>query len=392
MADLLRTTDGRDLKPAVGFHQALESALVVALDELYAQMRATPEIRSQFADEAQLERAKMAQHQHWLAVLIGDPDPSYVERVARIAGRHAALGLQPSLFMGAYTTVLCSIIRQLQDAPGIPADLIPTLVTRSVRDMGVITEAYIAASEDANRAKSRFLANMSHELRTPLNAIVGYAEMVKEELDQDAPIAKDLDAILDAAKQLLGLINQLLDIAKIEAGAMVLHTEFFDPAALTRATLETVKPIAKQNCNALVFSAAPDLALMEGDRAKLRQCLLNLLSNALKFTKAGSVAVSVSQDPSGAGVVFEVRDTGIGMNAQQLRRIFQPYAQADRLTEQTYGGTGLGLVISKQLAEVMGGTIAVESELGKGTTFTLRLPQAAAMGVTAEDWVGAAAG
>jgi signal transduction histidine kinase len=365
----------------------VEAALAVSLDELYAQMRATPELRSQFADDAQMERAKAAQRAHWLTVLSGDPDPTYAQRVERIAAKHAALGLQPSLFMGAYTTVLCSIIRQVQGSPGIPGELIPALVTRSVQDMGVITEAYIAASEHANRAKSRFLANMSHELRTPLNAIVGYAEMVKEELEHDAVVAKDLDAILDAAKQLLGLINQLLDIAKIEAGAMELSTEFFDPAALARATLETVRPIANQNRNALVLDAASDLVLMEGDRAKLRQCLLNLLSNALKFTKAGSVTVSVRQSPCGGGVVFEVRDTGIGMNAVQLERIFQPYAQAHRLTSHAYGGTGLGLVITKQLAEVMGGTIAVESELGKGTSFALWLPQAAAIDVTEEDKV-----
>jgi signal transduction histidine kinase len=356
------------------FYQALEAALIVALDALYAHMRATPELRSQFADDAQLERAKGAQLSHWLAVLSGVDDPMYSARVERIAGKHAALGLQPSMFMSAYTTVLCSVIGQLQGAIGTPPDLTQVLVARSIRDMGVITEAYIAVSEDANRAKSRFIANMSHELRTPLNAIIGYTEMVKEELEHDPVIAKDLDAILAAAKHQLGLVNQLLDIGRIEAGTVTLRLEYFCPAALTQAVLEAVRPFANQNRNVLALDAASDLALMEGDRAKLHQCLLNLLSNALKFTKAGKVTASVKQDNT--GTVFAVRDTGIGMSAEQLQRIFRPYAQADASISHTYGGAGLGLAITKQLVEVMGGTITVTSELGAGSTFTLRLPQA----------------
>ncbi len=372
----------------IGFPKEPNIALQVALEELYAQVRSTPELRSQFADEAQLERAKAVQYRHWLAVLSGDPDPTYAERVERIAGKHAALGLSSSLFMGAYATVLGSVVRQLLGTP--EAALIPDLVTRSVQDMGAITEAYIAASDQANRAKSQFLANMSHELRTPLNAIIGYAEMIKEEDEVAASVAKDLDAILDSAKNLLDLINQLLDISRIEAGAVTLHNEFFEPAALARAALETLKPIAPQNRNVLVCDAAADLALMEADRGKVRQCLLNLVQNALKFTKAGSVTLAVRLDPS--GVVFEVRDTGIGMNADQLRRIFQPYAQADRRISQTYGGTGLGLVITKQLAEAMGGSIAVESELGVGTIFTLKLPQAPQSELDDLQWDVAAAG
>jgi signal transduction histidine kinase len=379
-------------KPVETLEVTLGAALSLALDDLYSQVRATPELRAQFADEAQLERAKAAQHRHWLAVLSGDPDPTYAERVERIASKHAALGLSSSMFMGAYAQVLASVVRQVQGAPGPSAELIPDLVMRLVQDMGAITEAHVTAIDDANRAKSQFLANMSHELRTPLNAIIGYAEMIKEEHDQDAVIAKDLDAILESAKHLLGLINQLLDIAKIEAGAVTLHNEFFDPASLVRATLETLRPLANQNRNTLTCYAAADLSLMEADRAKLRQCLLNLVSNALRFTKAGEVTVTVKHDPDGAGIMFEVRDTGIGMNAEQLGRIFQPYAQADRLTSHTYGGTGLGLVITKQLAEAMGGSLKVESELGIGTAFTLWLPQTAASDVDAEEWDCAAAG
>ncbi len=324
-------------------HAELEAALTVALDDLYAQLRATPEFRAQFADVEQLERAKAAQKLHWMRVFTDVPDPDYAERVGRIARTHAALGLRRSLFVRAYATVLGSVVRQLQAAPATSDGLIPTLMMRSVQSMGAITEAYIEASEDASRAKSRFLANMSHELRTPLNAIVGYAEMIKEDLEQDSTIAKDLGAVLDAAKQLLALINQLLDLAKIEAGAVALNVEWFDPIALVRASIEMVKPLALKNDNTLLVVVPCDLGLMLADRTKVRQCLLNLLSNALKFTKAGYVTVTIRQEPDAdAAIIFAVSDTGIGMGSDQVARIFQPFMQADRLTERAYGGTGLG--------------------------------------------------
>ncbi len=235
------------------------------------------------------------------------------------------------------------------------------------------------AAEVANRAKSSFLTNMSHELRTPLNAIIGYSEMLEEEArDRDlGEFVPDLERIHSSGKHLLGLINDLLDLSKIEAGRMELYLEDFDLAGLVRATLSTIGPLAVRRGNALNLELAEPLGMMLADQTKVHQALLNLLSNAIKFTEGGTVALRAARVPDAEGldwVVLEVEDDGIGMTPEELGRLFRPFVQADPSTTRKYGGTGLGLTISRRFCEMMGGEIGVRSQSGRGSTFTIRLP------------------
>jgi signal transduction histidine kinase/CheY-like chemotaxis protein len=231
-------------------------------------------------------------------------------------------------------------------------------------------------AEAANRAKSMFLANMSHELRTPLNAIIGYSEMLIEEAedDGDAAVVPDLQKIRLAGKHLLGLINDVLDLSKIEAGKMELVPEPVAVSALVDEVATTARPLMDRNGNRFTVSldgAPPEIVT---DATKLRQILLNLMSNAAKFTEQGEVMLSVEGGRGGGRVVFRVRDTGIGMTEEQLGRIFQPFVQADNSTSVKYGGTGLGLSLSRRFCRLMGGDITVDSEPGAGSTFVLTLP------------------
>jgi signal transduction histidine kinase len=229
-------------------------------------------------------------------------------------------------------------------------------------------------AEAANAAKSQFLANMSHELRTPLNAIIGYSEIISEDAS-DEPSRKDAARIIAAGRHLLSLINDILDLSKVDAGHVELERLPFDPAALALDTIETVKPLAKDRKVRLHLDVAPVLGRAETDAFRIKQCLLNLLSNAVKFSQGGDVTLRVRRDVSGGGdwLVFDVEDTGIGMTDEQMSRLFQPFMQADASTTREFGGTGLGLVISRNYAELMGGGIGVESTLGVGSTFTLRV-------------------
>ena len=249
---------------------------------------------------------------------------------------------------------------------------------RSERGRALAAEQGLRArqeAEEANRAKSQFLANMSHELRTPLNAIIGYSEMLQEEAEdagQDDFIP-DLQKINTAGKQLLALINDVLDLSKIEAGKMELFLESFDAGALLTAVCDIIKPAIAKNQNRLVVEIAEDLGTMHADLTKVRQSLINLLSNASKFTENGIITVQAR--PEGDEILFSVSDTGIGMTPQQLGKLYQAFSQADISTQKKYGGTGLGLIITKKFCQMMGGDVLVESEVGQGTTFTLRLPR-----------------
>ena len=234
------------------------------------------------------------------------------------------------------------------------------------------------ASEAANVAKSQFLANMSHELRTPLNAIIGYSELLQEdaEADGDGQGVEDIRRILVASRHLLNLINGILDLSKIEAGRMDVVIEAYDVVGLIEEAIDTVRSTAQDNHNALTVVVEGDLSGAESDAMKLRQCLLNLLSNACKFTENGRVDVHVGRmcDNGRAWLIFKVSDTGIGMTREQLGRVFQPFTQADETTTRRFGGTGLGLSITNRLVECLGGDLSAESKPGCGATFTMRVP------------------
>ena len=236
------------------------------------------------------------------------------------------------------------------------------------------------AAEEANVAKSTFIANMSHELRTPLSAIIGYSEMLREEMEDGATIgelAPDMKKIEGNARHLLGLINDVLDLSKVESGKMEIYPETFDVAAAVREVAETVATLVGKKGNRLTLDLAPDLGAMHSDLTKVRQVLLNLLGNAAKFTENGVITVSVSRETSRTeddGVSFRVADTGIGMTPDQLEKLFQRFQQADSSTTRRFGGTGLGLSLTKAFADMLGGTVEVESRQGHGSSFTVRLP------------------
>jgi signal transduction histidine kinase len=234
-----------------------------------------------------------------------------------------------------------------------------------------------AAAEQANEAKSVFLANMSHELRTPMNAILGYTEMLLEEAEDSGAeeSVPDLNRILAAGRHLLALINDVLDLSKIEAGKMTLFIETFPVREMIDDVAATLAPLVEKHRNRLVIEVDEDVGKLTADETKVRQTLFNLLSNAAKFTADGTVTVRASSYGTGhRRMLFAVSDTGIGMTPEQTARIFNEFTQADSSTTRKYGGTGLGLSISKKFCQMMGGDVTVESEPGKGTTFLVDLP------------------
>jgi signal transduction histidine kinase/CheY-like chemotaxis protein len=234
------------------------------------------------------------------------------------------------------------------------------------------------AAEEASRAKSTFLANMSHELRTPLNAIIGYSEMLEEETQesQKPESVQDLRKIQTAGKHLLSLINDVLDLSKIEAGKMGLHLENFDVPPLIDEMVTTLQPAAAKNGNTIQVKVAKNVGTMRADVTKVRQILFNLLSNACKFTDHGTISVDVDQRMVAGQdwFRFRVSDTGIGISASQKSKLFQEFAQADASIARKYGGTGLGLAITHRFVQLMKGRISVESEPGKGSIFSVELP------------------
>ncbi|HWG58095.1 MAG TPA: ATP-binding protein [Candidatus Acidoferrales bacterium] len=234
------------------------------------------------------------------------------------------------------------------------------------------------AAEDASRAKSAFLANMSHELRTPLNAIIGYSEMIEEEIQDSGQIqnVQDVKKVQSAGKHLLALINDVLDLSKIEAGKMALSLENFEVAAMVQEVTATLQPAIAKNSNALQLELSEDLGTMRSDITKVRQILSNLLSNASKFTDHGTISMHVDRVSTSdrQWIRFRVCDTGIGISTEHQANLFKEFAQADVSIARKYGGTGLGLAISHRFAQLMGGSISVESEPGEGSVFTVLLP------------------
>jgi signal transduction histidine kinase/DNA-binding response OmpR family regulator len=273
--------------------------------------------------------------------------------------------------------------REAGEFPQTVVDLLQTLAAQSVlaiHNARLFREIQEKGEqlELASQHKSQFLANMSHELRTPLNAIIGVTEMLQEDArdfkreDELEP----LDRVLRAARHLLALINDILDLSKIEAGKMDLHLESFSLPPLIEDVRKTIEPLAVKNGNALTVSCPPGVGSIRADQTRVRQALLNLVSNANKFTERGKVAIDVHRAAGAGGewITVAVADTGIGMTPEQMSRLFQEFVQADASTTRRYGGTGLGLAISRRFCQMMGGDITVESAIGRGSTFTIRLP------------------
>jgi signal transduction histidine kinase len=242
---------------------------------------------------------------------------------------------------------------------------------------GELEEARNAA-ETANRAKSSFLANMSHEIRTPLNAIIGYSEMLEEEAVDFGyqGLILDLRKIQSAGRHLLGLLSNILDLSKIEAGKMELSIESFDLPNFISDVAATMRPVVEKNGNRFAVNIDATIGIMTADITRLRQIVINLLGNAGKFTENGMVAMDVSQKTINGRdhACIRISDSGIGISADQLRGIFMDFNQGDATLKRKYDGTGLGLSISRRFCQMMGGSISVESELQKGTTFTAQIP------------------
>jgi signal transduction histidine kinase len=230
---------------------------------------------------------------------------------------------------------------------------------------------------EASQHKSQFLANMSHELRTPLNAIIGVSEMLREDAEALQQDTEPLDRVLGAGRHLLALINDILDLSKIEAGRMELNLETFALAPLIDGVVKTIEPMATKNGNRIVIDCPADLGTIHADQTRFRQSLLNLASNANKFTENGTITIAArrEQESGRDWITLAVADTGIGMTPEQMDKLFQEFSQASSKTASKYGGTGLGLVISRRFCQMMGGDITVASEPGRGSTFTIRLPR-----------------
>jgi signal transduction histidine kinase/DNA-binding response OmpR family regulator/HAMP domain-containing protein len=314
-----------------------------------------------------------------------DHDVSYGERLREMFGR---LGYRARLAVPLVRddqVVGALVVRRRAPGPFSTelADLLQTFAAQSV--VAIHNARLFREIEDKSRQleiasqhKSQFLANMSHELRTPMNAIIGVGEMLLEDthdLGRDDQV-EPLERILRAARHLLALINDILDLSKIEAGKMELHLEAFPIASLVAEVMETLRPMAAANGNRLEIPGDGDAGIMYADPTRVRQALLNLASNAVKFTSGGVVSITASRvaGPDGDVVELRVADSGIGMTPEQVGRLFQEFTQADASTTRKYGGTGLGLAISRRFCRMMGGDITVQSEPGRGSIFTIRLP------------------
>jgi signal transduction histidine kinase len=230
---------------------------------------------------------------------------------------------------------------------------------------------------EASQHKSQFLANMSHELRTPLNAIIGVSEMLREDAEAAKQDLEPLDRVLGAGRHLLALINDILDLSKIEAGRIELAISSFPLAPLIADVVKTIEPLAAKNSNKVAAHCADEIGTVRADEMRLRQALLNLMSNANKFTERGGISIDAreQQENGRDWITISVADTGIGMTPEQMSKLFQEFSQASSTTASRYGGTGLGLAISKRFCQMMGGDITVASEPGRGSTFTIRLPR-----------------
>jgi signal transduction histidine kinase len=308
-------------------------------------------------------------------------DPDYDRRFLLSRGWRRILGM-PMLRAGHLLGVIVVCWAEPGPIPEAQEELLKTFAEQAViaiENVRLFDEVQAKSRQlaEASQHKSQFLANMSHELRTPLNAIIGVSEMLREDAEALKQDVEPLDRVLGAGRHLLALINDILDLSKIEAGRMELQLEPFALAPLIANVVKTIEPLAAKNANQVAVQCDAEIGTLHADQMRLRQALLNLMSNANKFTDHGTITIDARQGQEGSrgSVTVSVADTGIGMTAEQMGKLFQEFSQASSATASKYGGTGLGLAISRRFCQMMGGDITVESELGRGSTFTIRLPR-----------------
>jgi signal transduction histidine kinase len=331
--------------------------------------------RGSLAGRVALERATVQ-----IPDVLADPEFTWFE--AQRFGQHRTVLGVPLMRKGIFIGMLGltrNIVRPFTDRQ---VELLATFADQAViaiENVRLFDEIQDKSRQlaEASQHKSQFLANMSHELRTPLNAIIGVSEMLREDAEVAKQDLEPLDRVLGAGRHLLALINDILDLSKIEAGRMELHLETFPVLPVIQNVVKTIEPMATKNGNRLVTNCPADFGTIHADQIRFRQSLLNLASNANKFTEKGTITIEARQgQESGRDwVTISVADTGIGMTPEQMGKLFQEFSQADASTTRKYGGTGLGLAISKRFCEMMGGDITVTIEPGRGSTFTIRLPR-----------------